>query len=521
MAPFLRDEGPPVSSSTIQEARETLPTEYGYKVVHENGRGVLIVRSPRARPDYLHELEEAALYVPLEDVKDVRDVLLVGSEKVCRLEPLGLRDHIRSRLGDDRTAAEAMMKALPRDFGFTLYRHPEHPNRVSIGVRIPRGSVSELTPEDVQQIKARIQGVPRDSLATATAAYIIADVNFERLGRRVFFELVDPAMGKALAPAVAPVQVESTTLVAPSSGGAAAPFVPMGGSSSGSNFGGGNAWSSSPMASLISGALPAASAPPVAHAPTFVPGPAPAAAAPATRSGRPTPPPKELISSDENVEVYVRKTVVAAEPAPVFAAPQPPPAPAAAPYYAPPAAASPPATPFFTPMALPPAPALVAPPAAPAAPPVAPPIAPAPVMPAPAEARMPFATPALPSAPQAGPAQDNGQRIEPSIQQVEEPPQAIARHLASLGYEVVAGVTIQGTAFDLAAHRKDGKRLLVKRVNAVTAAEIKVFDSVTKKVAADACLLIVDRIDPALRLAAWGTSVQLASPSEAARLLSG
>jgi hypothetical protein len=124
-----------------------------------------------------------------------------------------------------------------------------------------------------------------------------------------------------------------------------------------------------------------------------------------------------------------------------------------------------------------------------------------------------------PVAPPQGPAQDNGTRIEAAIKPVEDPVQILARQLAALGYEAVSGISIQGTPFDMAAHRKDGKRILVKRVPAVTAAEVKVFDAVTRKVAADACLLIVDRTEPGVRIAALGTSVQVTTPSEAARFL--
>lgn len=479
--PFLRDEGPPVSMSTIQDARSTLPPEYGFKVVKENGRSVLLIRSPKPRPDYLHELEDAALYVRLDDVKDVRDVLLIGTEKVCRLEPLLLRDHIRTRVTSDRAAADSLIRTLSRDYGWTLYKHPEHANRYSFAIRIPKGSVGEVGPDDVMAIRSRLAEVPRDTLMQASAAYLVADGNFERLGRRVFFELVDPELAKNATPAPSAVPLEwvpgrstTPTMVAPGHGMGAS-FVPQGGPSV----------SSSSVPSIFQPPAPALpqTAPPASGAVlggTPLSQPQPKAA---QSSARPTPPPKQLVSSDDNIEVYVRKSAPPpAQPTAEALAPPPPPV------------APQPAAAF--------APSLFSPPA-PAAPPMVQPM---------------VATPLAP--------QDSGVAFEPVVSSATPPPAppedpvaTLDLRLRSMGYECVPGITVLGTVFDLAAHHKEGKRLLVKHVGRIQPAEVKAFEKTCRSVSADACVLVVDEVTPALRLATWGTPVEVLTPDEAGHLL--
>lgn len=408
MAPFLKDEGPPVSTGTIAEARRTLAPEYGHKVVHENGRKVLLVRSPRPRPDYLHELEDAALYVTLDEVKDVKDVLLVGTEKVCRMEPLLLRDHIRSRATEDRAAAEALLRTLPREYGFTVYKHPESAKQ-SIAFRIPRGSVAEITADDVKAIRGRISAL-KDQIGGISAGYLISDADFERLGRRLYLELIDPELAAAAVPKPAPVPasvplpIQATT--PPPTPAASRPAIPSG-----------------PFGSL----MPTAQPPPAPK-----PGAAPPAAA------RPVAPPKELVAEDENIAVFVRK----------------------------------------------------------AAPPPAPP----------------------PAVVETGPVHDNGAVLAPTAMTTDALP-AVEQKLRSMGYEAVAGVTVQGTTFDLAAHRREGKRLLLKKVESVTADDVKKFETVARSVGCDVCILLTSTIAPGARAAALGTHVVVTAHADALALL--
>ncbi len=192
MAPMLRDDGPPVSPATIDEARRTLPSEYGHVVVEESGRRVLLVRVPAVKPDYLTALREVALYVDLETVRDVKDVLLIGSGKVTRLEPIALRDHIREQRTVDQGVAEDLRGPLSRDYGHRVVDAENGKGRAAIAVRIPRASLADITADDVIILRDRLRPLLADRLRDLDCAYVISDSDFERLGRRVFLELVDP-----------------------------------------------------------------------------------------------------------------------------------------------------------------------------------------------------------------------------------------------------------------------------------------------------------------------------------------
>ncbi|HVL47918.1 MAG TPA: hypothetical protein VM889_05120, partial [Candidatus Thermoplasmatota archaeon] len=194
--------------STIQEARQSLPVEYGYKIVDENGRRVLLVRTPRPKPDYLHELAEVALYVSLDEIKDLKDIVLIGTEKATRLEPRILRDHIRDQMSQDGEIASEMAKRLDRNYAYTIIRAPRAATHVALAIRIPRASVSQITPDDVKQIRQVLAPVFDGRIKDCQLAFIIADQNFERLGRRVFVDLVAPDLAPAVAPAAPAVTIE-------------------------------------------------------------------------------------------------------------------------------------------------------------------------------------------------------------------------------------------------------------------------------------------------------------------------
>ena len=216
MAPFLRDEGPPVSQQTIQRARESLPLEFGHQLVNEKGREVLIVRVPKARPDYLHDLGEVAFYVGLDAIRNTKDVLLVGHEKTARLEPQLLRDHIRAQAREDVGVVDSIRRHVDKDYGFTVVQSPSNHAHQALAVRIPKESVLQFSPDDVKTIREALQGA-RVRLDACQYAYVVAGKDFERLGRRVLLELLGltPGAAQPPAPAVAPLPVVAPAPAAP------------------------------------------------------------------------------------------------------------------------------------------------------------------------------------------------------------------------------------------------------------------------------------------------------------------
>jgi len=557
--PFLRDEGPPVSRETIEEARRSLPVEYGYRIVSERGRKVVLVRVPHPRPDYLHELAEVALYVSLEEIKDAKDILLVGDEKVCRLEPVLLRDHIRERRTEDATVAQDLMRKLDRNYGYTIVDHKFNMSQHSVAVRVPRVSVADLTAEDVQVIRQQLQPVFQTRLRETQAAYIVADGDFERLGRRVFLELVDPSLaqqfsrppGSATIPRPG-VLIDKARLNAPTgvmpSGGLPMPaqtpptaqpsFVPQ-------------PWTTPPPTQSTFHATPSTALPTDPAARSFVQSAlSPPPAAPANQptsifapSTAPSAPVEARVTvplkNTDEFEVFVSKPRNEG-PLPTSAVAPPPPTPTA------PAASTAPPAPT---RAVPPPPAHVFS----TSPFTAPDSTPTPnagfvqtvhhdeyevfvskrVSPeaTPVERSRDEVTDIVAAAARqtvTGPAQDSGEPmvvgLSPSAPK--SPPSMapvtsnvpdfdqLAGQLEEVGYKVVRALEVEGTTFDLAAHRDNGKKVLAKAMPRVGATEVKALALVCERLGADCCILVAPDVASGARLASWGTPVEVLTPQE-------
>jgi hypothetical protein len=197
--PFLVDGGPPVDQATLATARNELPREYGLRVVSERGRKTIIVRVPRAKPDYNYELAVVAFYASLEDVQGANDVLLVGDEKTVRMEPLRLRDHIREQMREDKDVAPMLRSRLNRDFGWTINQSPGNQHHKALVLRLPLQSVSQA--DEATLTRAR-ESVGKEILRVLTDCqyvYLIADSDFGRVGRRVFVEAVAKDLQEQLA----------------------------------------------------------------------------------------------------------------------------------------------------------------------------------------------------------------------------------------------------------------------------------------------------------------------------------
>ena len=166
------------------------------------GREVLLVRVPKAKPDYLHDLADVAFYVTLDTIRNCKDVLLIGHEKTARLEPQLLRDNIRAQDREDNEMVPDMRRRLGRDYGQSILQSPSNHVHQSLAVRIPKASVQDFSPDDVKQIRALVEQ-QRGRFEACQYAYIVADRDHERLGRRVLLELLGtpPATPQPLAPA--------------------------------------------------------------------------------------------------------------------------------------------------------------------------------------------------------------------------------------------------------------------------------------------------------------------------------
>lgn len=198
--PFLVDGGPPVDQNTLAAARTELPREYGLRVVNERGRKAILVRVPRAKPDYNYELAMVAFYATLDDVKDANDVLLIGDEKTVRMEPLRLRDHIREQNREDKEVAPALRSKLARDHGWTVFNSPGNAHHKALVLRLPIASVGAADEATLLRARSAVGGELVRVLEDVQHVYLIADNDYGRVGRRVFIDAVCQDLAETLAP---------------------------------------------------------------------------------------------------------------------------------------------------------------------------------------------------------------------------------------------------------------------------------------------------------------------------------
>ena len=196
--PFLVDSGPPVDAATLSQARNELPREYGLRVVTNMGRKTILARVPRAKPDYNYELAMVAFYATLDDVKDAKDVLLIGDEKAVRMEPLRLRDHIREQIREDKDATPTLRSRLAREHGWSVYQSPTNNHHKALVLRLPVGSMAEATEETLRKARASVGPDIVGVLSETHYVYFITDNDFARVGRRVFIDAVAPDLAEAV-----------------------------------------------------------------------------------------------------------------------------------------------------------------------------------------------------------------------------------------------------------------------------------------------------------------------------------
>lgn len=593
--PFLRDEGPPVSKATIQRARESLPLEYGFQIVNETGREVLLVRVPKAKPDYLHDLGDVAFYVSLDTIRSCKDVLLIGHEKTARLEPQLLRDNIRAQDREDVALVTDLRRRLSRDFGQQMLQSPSNFSHQAFAVRIPAQTIGEFSAEHVTTIRAMIEQ-QRARFEACQYAYVVADRDHERLGRRVLLELLgQPAQSADTPTAMEPIAAQAATPTIATTGAPTPshafsfPITP------------GTGMATQPMAANSASAGPVALpalfntphnviTPEQAPPPALVPAPANAYVAPAAPAAAAIAAAEEpldlpsLTDPDPAPAAPARAIVDDHEEYAIISKPKPAPAPAAR---APVAAAEPSAN-----VAVHDEYEIVTKPKPAAAP------ATQAVMPSPPDAERkisratdefevytskpkvrehepPAITPpgqggfqaalnaatstsghvpmktkqyeimggrtapqieasspvarmlsrphddprvqaALPAkAPVAAPpSPDNGvpviAQVAPARSEV-----VLAQKFKDAGYEIVEGLRAQGTQFAFAAHKPNGRRVLLKRSLEFNGDEAANLSGLVTALGADICLVVAEKIAPGTRLATWGTRIEVYTPAEA------
>lgn len=198
--PFLTDNGPPVAQATIDQARAELPREYGVRTVTERGRKVVLIRVPREKPDYNYELADCALYATLADVKDAKDVIMIGDDKAVRMDPVRLRDHIREQAREDADVADRARQTMPRSpDAWSVVTSRGNYHHKGLLVRMTVANLAAATPEDFQRARAGLGPRIVETLREVQYVYFVTDSDFGRVGRRVFIDSLAPDLAEDVA----------------------------------------------------------------------------------------------------------------------------------------------------------------------------------------------------------------------------------------------------------------------------------------------------------------------------------
>lgn len=309
---IMRDTPPPLPADVLRELRATLATSYGHKLVTHEGKLVLAVRVPGDVPERERDLARAADVVPDDEAGLARDVLLIGNEKLIRLDPIPLRDAVRERLRDDAPVSKEVRRGLAREYGAALF-NPATRRDWCIAVRVPRSSIKETTPEDLVAMQKAVEAVfAQPKAAQAGMCYLVADNDYRRMP---LDELVRTLRGEV---PLKPPRVNN--------------YAIAGDSKSSRSLGAASAFSGSPFGMLVSSAAQADAKMEANKARRQAPAPPPAPAPPApVQVNVPVPAPVPVLQAPAAAPAQVVASVLApvvpalqSAPAPVVATPPAP-----------------------------------------------------------------------------------------------------------------------------------------------------------------------------------------------------
>jgi hypothetical protein len=109
------------------------------------------------------------------------------------------------------------------------------------------------------------------------------------------------------------------------------------------------------------------------------------------------------------------------------------------------------------------------------------------------------------------PSPDNGVTLVPKVAQV-APEIVLAGRFKEAGYEVVEGLKAQGHQFAFAAHKQGGRRVLVKRAAEFTTEDAATLAQLVTALGADVALVVAEKPAAGVRLATWGTRIEVVTP---------
>ncbi|MBI2077716.1 MAG: hypothetical protein HYT80_04995 [Euryarchaeota archaeon] len=192
--PLIKQDALPVSRQELDALRARLQQAYQFELVVREDQRFLFLRSPRAEPDPIADLEDCLERVPDWAVNDVQDAFLLGDLGSFHVHGSTLQPVLDRRQRIDATLLSHWRDHLDPHYGLGLHRIAGDPlNLVRLGLRLPRDRVADLDEADLVRV-ARAAGplLETGEAQTIRLVYLLAEQDHVRLGADDFFSDVRP-----------------------------------------------------------------------------------------------------------------------------------------------------------------------------------------------------------------------------------------------------------------------------------------------------------------------------------------
>ncbi len=184
MAMLKRDTTPLAKEDLIKLKYDLDP--YDCRLEESDGQKVFVVRSPKASPDLINDLEPMIDRICEEDVKEAQSACLLGEEESATISMSILWSLIDKRKKRDTKLVTELRGKISRDFGHLLFRSEEDPlhiYRLAIYVPMP---ISNVDKDNFEEMFEELD-LPREG----EIVYLIADDGYKRISGREFFTILD------------------------------------------------------------------------------------------------------------------------------------------------------------------------------------------------------------------------------------------------------------------------------------------------------------------------------------------
>ncbi len=180
----------PIPGEELHRMQSQLSPHYGSEVWEQDGKRVLVIRTPDLDPDVVNDLEAAIEYLSPADVKDLQSCLLVGESRTTAVSVAPLQELMEQRLQQDKKIAALLRSQIPGRQGHLLYRAPDDPKRIGrLGIRISHAHARDIDDEDLDIIADELgPQLESPQFSNVRAVYILADQDDVRLEADLFFQ---------------------------------------------------------------------------------------------------------------------------------------------------------------------------------------------------------------------------------------------------------------------------------------------------------------------------------------------